>query len=260
MTIVSSILGPLMVFNYRFKDNVKRSDYYVQSAQVDLAAVFTSSGPGIIIGGLLKVGPRTPGRVAGAVTSRVQLKYRMDLFLKLLIPAARFMVFKKRGGSVNFFFFDMVLWPGEFLDLLALMLYSNPIFLNSKYFDTSGFVRSGLAGASVFLYYIFKIPLFSAWLVLFIPGGMPGSGRGSAKIISVESLFRGAAWAEREFSELFGFFFLLKSNNRKLITDYFFKVFPMLKWVPSIGFSELYVSSEGFFFTRPVKVFNGSLS
>ena len=58
----------------------------------------------------------------------------------------------------------------------------------------------------------------------------------------------------------FGICFLAKITNRKLVTDYFFKVYPLLKWVPSIGFTEVYCSAEGFFANRSVKVFNSCLS
>ena len=53
--------------------------------------------------------------------------------------------------------------------------------------------------------------------------------KGGRDVLSIESIFKSAAWAEREVSELFGVFFFLKVSNRKLITDYFFKIYPMLK-------------------------------
>ena len=130
------------------------------------------------------------------------------------------------------------------------------MFANSKLFDISAYV--GVASA-VTLYYIFLVPTFSSWLIVFLGAASRARGARSG-VVSIEVLFKSAAWAEREASELFGVWFFFKKNNRKLITDYFFKMYPMLKWVPSIGFSEVYVSAEGFFANRPVKVFNSALA
>ena len=51
-----------------------------------------------------------------------------------------------------------------------------------------------------------------------------------------------------------------KVSDRKLITDYFFKSFPMLKWVPSVGFTEVSLSAEGYFVNRSVKLYNAALA
>lgn len=142
------------------------------------------------------------------------------------------------------------------MDVLALTLHSNPIFSGSKLFDLSAY--SANSGALT-IYYVFSVPAFSSWLVVFV-SVTSQSSKARANVISVESLFKSAAWAEREAGELFGVWFLFKRNNRKLVTDYFFKIYPMLKWVPSIGFSEVYLSAEGYFANRPVKVFNSALA
>ncbi len=246
------------MFNFKFKKKVVLGTFTKKKLQPSvLVGVASNSFLGLLAGG-------TPGALTTKGAAQTQsigsLKYRLDLFLKLLAPASRFAIFKKKGASSNVFFFSFVLWPAEFLDLLALLFYSNPIFSNTKYFDTSAFLKQGRKRFTLVLYYVFKVPLFSSWLIVFVETGSTTATKDAPRVLSLETLFRGAAWAERELSELFGFFFFFKSNNRKLVTDYFFKVYPLLKWVPSIGFSEIYVSSEGFFFLRPVKVFNSSLS
>jgi ribosomal protein S14 len=182
------------------------------------------------------------------------LKSRIDVFLRLLLPTVFFFSLKKTHKTVLFNFYSFLFWPVVFLDLLAIIIFSNPIFLNVQFFDLSAFINSSLAN-KLTLYYTFKIPLFATWLVVFLP-------LTSSNVVapSLEILFKSLAWAEREVSELFGFYFFFKKNNRKLITDYFFKINPLLKWVPSIGFSEVYLSSEGFFKNRSIKVFNASLS
>lgn len=147
-------------------------------------------------------------------------------------------------------------WPAQHLDVLALTLHANPVFANTKLYDISAYAAPD---AAVVVYYIFSVPIFSTWLVVFV-GASTRKTSTRAGVVSIETLFKSAAWAEREASELFGVWFFFKKNNRKLITDYFFKIYPMLKWVPSIGFSEVYVSAEGYFANRPVKVFNSALS
>jgi len=46
---------------------------------------------------------------------------------------------------------------------------------------------------------------------------------------SVDSLFKNANWLEREFGEMYGVFFNLKSDTRKLLLDYTMSENPMLK-------------------------------
>jgi len=191
--------------------------------------------------------------------SKLLLKSRIDIFIRLLVPGAAFLVLKKKLNTFFFFFSTIILWPKEYFDILSLILYSNIFFINTKLFDVTASNNIKKKKINFFLYYIFKVPVFSVWLVVFIELKKI-TGSSCKGIISIETIFKSAAWAEREVSELFGIFFFFKSSNRKLITDYFFKLYPMLKWVPSIGFSEVFLSSEGFFFNRSVKVFNSSLS
>ena len=46
---------------------------------------------------------------------------------------------------------------------------------------------------------------------------------------SIDSLFKNANWLEREFGEMYGVFFNLKSDTRKLLLDYTMSENPMLK-------------------------------
>lgn len=46
---------------------------------------------------------------------------------------------------------------------------------------------------------------------------------------SIDSLFKNANWLEREFGEMYGIFFNLKSDTRKLLLDYTMSENPMLK-------------------------------
>lgn len=191
----------------------------------------------------------------------LSFSYRVDIFFRLLLPAAMFTTVSKNYQSTLLNQFTYMIVSPAFLDMFTLLLFSNPLFLNTKLFDISAFISNARSSTFKVLYYVYKIPSFSTWLVFFTPYESFTAGSGScAKVISVEKLFKAAAWAEREVGELFGICFLTKITNRKLVTDYFFKVYPLLKWVPSIGFTEVYCSAEGFFANRSVKVFNSCLS
>lgn len=189
--------------------------------------------------------------------------YRIDVFFRLLLPAAMFTAITKSYESTLLNQFTYMVITPNFIDLFNLLLFSNPLFTNTKLFDISGFISNTGKSSFKVLYYVYKVPSFSTWLVFFSPyenlSSRTSFGQ-QVKLVSLEKLFKAAAWAEREVSELFGVFFTSKITNRKLVTDYFFKIYPLLKWVPSIGFTEVYCSAEGFFANRSVKVFNSSLS
>lgn len=191
----------------------------------------------------------------------VTFSYRVDVFFRLLVPAALFVTVFKSYKSVFLNTYTYLIISPQSLDVFNLLLFSNPLFLNTKLFDISAFINNLTTSTFKVLYYVYKLPTFSTWLILFTPyENLSSNLTTSPKILSVEKLFKAASWAEREISELFGIFFFSKVTNRKLITDYFFKVYPLLKWVPSVGFTEVYCSAEGFFSNRSVKVFNSALS
>ena len=191
----------------------------------------------------------------------VTFSYRVDVFFRLLVPAALFVTVFKSYKSVFLNTYTYLIISPQSLDVFNLLLFSNPLFLNTKLFDISAFINNLTTSTFKVLYYVYKLPTFSTWLILFTPyENLSSNLTTSPKILSVEKLFKAASWAEREISELFGIFFFSKVTNRKLITGYFFKVYPLLKWGPSVGFTEVYCSAEGFFSNRSVKVFNSALS
>jgi len=65
-------------------------------------------------------------------------------------------------------------------------------------------------------------------------------------IFSIESLFLSASWSEREIWDLFGIFFLLSKDLRRLLTDYGFTGFPFRRDYPVVGFKELEFNYEIF--------------
>jgi hypothetical protein len=189
------------------------------------------------------------------------LKNRVDITLRLLAPSVKFFVLKKNYFNFNFFFFSYLVWPGECLDILVLLFKSNPFFINTKLLDSSIYFSNKSSTFKKTMYYLFKIPLFSCLLLVFFNlSSNVSSFSKKLKVISIETAFKSMSWIERESSELFGFFYFGKKNNRKLVTDYFLKIYPMLKWVPSVGFSELAISAEGVFILRSVRVQNLALA
>ena len=189
--------------------------------------------------------------------------FRAEILLRLLLPSLLFFSVTKTFNSILQNNRTCIYVPAPCLDLLALVLFTNPLFLNTVFFDLSCFINSFKSYSYKILYYVFKLPLAASWLILFVPYSCLQTSvdfKGSTRLVSLEKLFKALGWAEREVSELFGIRFLNKVSDRKLITDYFFKSYPMLKWVPSVGFSEVSLSAEGYFVNRSIKLFNSALS
>jgi len=207
------------------------------------------------------VAPIKRTRAGAPFAEELSFSYRVDIFFRLLLPAAMLTTVSKNYQTTLLNQFTYMIISPAFIDVFTLLLFSNPLFLNTKLFDVSAFISNVHGSCFKVLYYVYKIPSFSTWLVFFTPyESFTSNNRCRTKVVSIEKLFKAAAWAEREVGELFGICFLAKVTNRKLVTDYFFKVYPLLKWVPSIGFTEVYCSAEGFFANRSVKVFNSCLS
>jgi len=58
-------------------------------------------------------------------------------------------------------------------------------------------------------------------------------------IPSIESIFKGANWLERENWDMFGVFFYDHPDLRRILSDYGFGGFPMRKDFPPTGFSQV---------------------
>jgi len=57
-----------------------------------------------------------------------------------------------------------------------------------------------------------------------------------ARVQSIEPLYRGAGWAEREIFDIFGVLFYDHSDLRRILTDYGFAGFPLRKDYPVSGY------------------------
>lgn len=58
------------------------------------------------------------------------------------------------------------------------------------------------------------------------------------------SFFSGANWLEREIYDMFGLLFLNNKDLRRILNDYGFKGFPLLKDFPVFGYKEIWYNSE----------------
>jgi len=204
----------------------------------------TGFGSKLVRGQLPSAGAHQIGRDVLPVPGRAPTP-RFDGLLRMLAPAVPFRVAgpsKMRGYSV--------IWPHSHADVLFLLLAATPLVGQSIFFDMLLFYRLGIG----LLHYVFKLVIFRAWLSVTTP---PVLG---AKLSSSSRIFKFAAWAERELAELSGGADFVGGTNRRLLTDYFSKNHPLMPWVPSVGFTELSLSPEGFFLNRPVRVLNGTSS
>ena len=59
---------------------------------------------------------------------------------------------------------------------------------------------------------------------------------------TVNFLFYGAGWSEREAWDMFGIFFLHHPNLQRLIADYGFRGYPLRKDFPLSGYKEIWFS------------------
>lgn len=60
-----------------------------------------------------------------------------------------------------------------------------------------------------------------------------------AFLMTVESIFPGANWAEREVYDLYGIYFYNHSDLRRILTDYGFEGFPLRKDFPVSGYLQV---------------------
>lgn len=56
---------------------------------------------------------------------------------------------------------------------------------------------------------------------------------------TIEKLFKGANWAEREIFDMYGIFFTQHSDLRRILTDYGFEGFPLRKDFPVSGYTQV---------------------
>lgn len=93
--------------------------------------------------------------------SEVAFSYRVDIFFRLLLPATLFITVFKSYRSVFLNSYTYLIIAPNTLDMFNLLLFSNPIFINTQLFDISAFVNNLNSRCFKVLYYIYKLPTFS---------------------------------------------------------------------------------------------------
>jgi len=58
-------------------------------------------------------------------------------------------------------------------------------------------------------------------------------------VSSVDRIYKGSAWLEREVWDMFGIFFINHPDLRRILTDYGFEGFPLRKDFPVTGYSDI---------------------
>ena len=59
-------------------------------------------------------------------------------------------------------------------------------------------------------------------------------------IFSIISIYKSANWSEREIFDFYGIFFFLNKDLRRILTDYGFKGFQLIKDFPLTGYLDIY--------------------
>lgn len=156
-----------------------------------------------------------------------------SLFLILNNAVMKFSVIDNRSSKL-FFLYTSVEW---FLPSIILFRF-NSFFYNTFFIEmfgtdnfTKGKKKNFITYIYIFYMYFYNIKFFFSFSTYYFQ-----------KISSISMFFQNAQWPERETAEMVGTFFYNKIDNRKLLLDYSFIGFPLLKIYPSVGFSELIYS------------------
>ena len=151
-----------------------------------------------------------------------------SLFLILNNAVMKFSVINNRSSKL-FFLYTSVEW---FLQSIILFRF-NSFFYNTFFiemFGTDNFDKGKKKNFITYIYifymYFYNIKFFFSFSTYYFQ-----------KVSSISMFFQNAQWPEREAAEMVGTFFYNKIDNRKLLLDYSFIGFPLLKIYPSVGFS-----------------------
>ena len=138
--------------------------------------------------------------------------------------------------------FDIfVLIQNRYFYFFINMLKFNSFFYNNVLIEITGFeanksitkaniINSRIINAVyIFYFHTLNLQLFCSVLL-----------SQTSQINSISPVYLNAKWAEREFGEMFGIVFKNKSDSRKLLLDYSFVGFPLLKTFSLTGYFELF--------------------
>lgn len=157
--------------------------------------------------------------------------FYINIIIKFLFFAKFYLITKRK----SFFTFDYSLFTiKSYMPSILYLFRNSSVFSSSIFLDLSAFERPNMVDSVAFsLFYLFYIPLLGIRISLNFVVGQKKT------VKSMASCFQALEWAEREVSEMLGIKFLLKKDSRKLLLDYSFVGFPLLKHFPVVGLVEL---------------------
>ena len=156
--------------------------------------------------------------------------------------------------------FDIfILVQNKYFYFFINLLRFNSFFYNNFLVEMSGFeVSKSISKKNVLntrlinVVYIFYFHLLNLQIFCSVLTAQ------TSLISSISNLYLNANWAEREFGEMFGVVFKNKNDSRKLLLDYSFVGFPLLKTFSLTGYFELFFNLNLFWvFYTPIKYKHG---
>jgi len=144
-------------------------------------------------------------------------------------------------GFVNSVFLDtrnlyisIELTKREFLLPFLLLLKSHSKFLFLSLVDITAVDQLSLKNLSRFqLNYNLLSHYFQSRLNIIV------NLKEDEDISSIDRIYKGSAWLEREVWDMFGIFFINHPDLRRILTDYGFEGFPLRKDFPVTGYSDI---------------------
>lgn len=156
-----------------------------------------------------------------------------SLFLILNTASMKFSLIENKSSKL-FFLYTSVEW----FHTSVVLFRFNSFFYNTFFIELFGVdnfnhlkKKNFITYIYIFYMYFYNVKFFFSFSAFYFN-----------KISSISSYFQNAQWPERETAEMVGSFFYNKLDNRKLLLDYSFIGYPLLKIYPSIGFVELMYS------------------
>jgi NADH:ubiquinone oxidoreductase subunit C len=183
---------------------------------------------------------------------RIGNKEKSFMSQRYTFPTHIFLIFEKTSTVVwtsstlapqNFVMLLQNAWLYPFCKLLKKDLNTRDLFI----VDNSVFILNDVnnwmlqdsilykqAYLNVYLFYIYTLKLKLLLLV--------SNNTLTTEFTSIDSLFINASWLERESSEMYGIFFRIKKDNRKLLLDYSRTEYPLRKDFSSEGYMDCFYS------------------
>lgn len=138
----------------------------------------------------------------------------------------------------NIFYLSLLIQANKFLILMSIFRYNSLIFnntlidINSYEYNNTGSMSLNTVNPIIVTYNL-NCLLLSTQVNISVYTDLIQS------LPSITPLYKVASWVEREVAEMVGINYGNKSDNRRLLLDYCFVGFPILKSFALVGYVEL---------------------